>query len=53
MRIIKLQPGPHITYSLSVDRILSVGDLEIDLPSLQISSQEIISITHSAGSLVS
>ena len=33
MRIIELQPGPYITYSLSVDGILSVGDLELDLPS--------------------
>ena len=52
MSMFELQPGPLITFTLSDDDILSVGDLELDLPSLQTSSQEIISITHSAGSLV-
>ena len=52
MRIEVLQPGPHITYTVSGEGLLSVGNLELDLPSLQSSSQEIISITHSAGELV-
>ena len=52
MRIQNIQQGPYVTYTLSDEGILSVGNLELDLPSLQSSSQEIISITHSAGDIV-